>query len=162
MAKKIRITRKTLKQDEVRSFWLRSWHWVHSNQKSLLIGAAVVAVLMLFASAYRGRVARRSAEANLLLTQAQIDQQEAIRRAGRRPAWDPRNRPVRINDPPCVYPVPGNFLDLRLEGQVAPLRPSEAFGKGTPTARMCSLVVNAERDEVTLPGPVENEIEKGE
>jgi len=71
MAKKIRITRKTLKQDEVRSYGLTIYEWLRKNQKQVLIGAVVVAVVFLFALAYRSRAASRRASANIMFTTAE-------------------------------------------------------------------------------------------
>jgi len=78
MGKKIRITRKSLKKDEVRSYWLQVLTWVQANRKSLLISAAAVVVLLLFTSAFRQRTTRQVTDANLLIARAQMEVQYAF------------------------------------------------------------------------------------
>jgi len=78
MAKTPRMTLKTLKKDEVRSYWFDLMKWLQENRKPLLIG--VVACLALFAivQVYRRRVASRASAINLLLTGAQAELQRAL------------------------------------------------------------------------------------
>jgi len=78
VAKKIRITRKALKEDEVRSFWLDSVSWLRANRKSLLIGTAAAAVVLLIVHIYRLHAASVRAEASEEIWQAQIQIQSAL------------------------------------------------------------------------------------
>ncbi|MBM3334003.1 hypothetical protein FJY63_05015 [Candidatus Sumerlaeota bacterium] len=78
MARKIRITRKTLREDEVRSFWLDSVGWLRANRKPLLIGAASVAVVLFLAHIYRVRVASARADASEEVWQAEIQIQYGL------------------------------------------------------------------------------------
>lgn len=78
MGKKIRITRKRLKEDEIRSYWLQLLTWAQQNRKPLLIGTATVVIVFLFSLAYRQRTATQVASANLLISRAQTEIQYAL------------------------------------------------------------------------------------
>jgi tetratricopeptide (TPR) repeat protein len=78
MGKKIRITRKTLKQDEVRSYGVELWTWARENEKSLLIGVAVVMAVFLFVQAYSCRKAGREARVDMLITSAMMNIQGGL------------------------------------------------------------------------------------
>jgi len=78
MGKKIRITRKSLKQDEVRSYGVELWTWARQNEKSILIATAVVAALLLFVQAYSCRKAGREARVDLLITSALSNVQQGL------------------------------------------------------------------------------------
>ena len=78
MGKKIRITRKQLKEDEVRSYWFQLLAWAYQNRKPLLISAAALVIVLLFAGTYRQRAAAKAASANLLISRAQMEIQYAL------------------------------------------------------------------------------------
>lgn len=78
MAKKIRITRKTLKEDEVRSLWFRALAWANENRKPLLMATAAVVVAILFVVGWRQRATARAASANIILSRARNEVEIAL------------------------------------------------------------------------------------
>jgi len=78
MPKKIRISRKTLKQDEVRSWWIDTVNWGRQNQKLLLITITALAVVVLAGGMYRSNTASHLASANILLSNAHSEIQSAL------------------------------------------------------------------------------------
>ena len=78
MGKKIRITRKRLKEDEVASFWVDTYYWARDNQKAIVIGAiALLALFVLFSAMGRRRESRRS-QASRLIGEAQRAIQDGL------------------------------------------------------------------------------------
>jgi tetratricopeptide (TPR) repeat protein len=71
MGKRIHISRKDLKKDEVRSFWHHAQAWIVTNRNSLLLAFGLAALMFVGVAWYRQHSAGNVAEANDLLTQAQ-------------------------------------------------------------------------------------------
>jgi len=80
MAKTPRITFKTLKEDEVRSYWLDLINRVRENRKALLIGVVSLLALLVIVQIFRHRAAARANTATILLSQARTEIEAALLR----------------------------------------------------------------------------------
>ena len=78
MGKTIRISRKSLKEDEVKSFWLDLVKKAQQRRKEIMYGALAVLALLVVVQIYRHRVASQAAAADQLVSQAQVEIQYAL------------------------------------------------------------------------------------
>jgi tetratricopeptide (TPR) repeat protein len=78
MGKTIRITRKTLKEDEVRSYWFDLIKWAQQQRKPLTVGAIAVFAAFVIVQVYRHRVAAQAEAVGRLVSTAQMEIQYAL------------------------------------------------------------------------------------
>lgn len=78
MAKKIRMTRKKLREDEVRSYWFQLLEWLQENSKTLIIGVGIAAVIVILGVFIKQRRGGREVAVNRLITSSYIDIQRAL------------------------------------------------------------------------------------
>ncbi len=71
MGKKIRITRKTLKEDEIRTTWMGIEAWIERHARTLLTVLAAVVVAFVLFRAYSCSQANKLAQASLAISNAQ-------------------------------------------------------------------------------------------
>lgn len=74
----IKINKKALKQDEVRTFGLNAWDYIEKHQKTLLIAAGAIVVLFIVWKLYNVQKQNVMREANLLFSQAANSFQTAL------------------------------------------------------------------------------------
>jgi len=78
MGKKIRITRKTLREDEIRSGWFEFLAWLQRHSRQVLLGSGIVLVALFSLQVRSCAKANQLARANMAISRAELYLRSAL------------------------------------------------------------------------------------